>query len=232
MQKKEEVQNMQRITTEMIETERTRLDEHKEKTVSLCQKYLDDLAEKEDRITTQINAYAEELSKLEKQEQEQSKKVAQAIANGEAAAAATAEAELDNIENKLTAIRKKEMLIKGAAIKGDSSLYADCVEAWKKTEEEAKNYEQRLRALLDQAREEQKRIEDTVKQFERTLGMYKSGYWGSPDFTGEARTVFTRVDRHYRELDRKEQEAKEWTAKEKREAEEERKQKENRLIFA
>lgn len=215
----------QLITVDCIKTEREDLDKQQAETVKLCKSYLDDVAAKKARITAQLDKYTAELHELEALEKEQGAAVAQAVACGDVSEAAKLEAELDATTAKIAAIAKKMDLIQGVPIQGDAALFESCGKSMDKTVNAAESYRDRLMRIHAAVKADAERLDKIANAINYAL-VY-SGQWVTrPDFAREATAEYRKVERHYNDLDRKEEEAKREAA-EREKAEREKREKES-----
>ena len=206
------------ITEESIETLRADLDAKQQATIESCKAYMDDVATQDGRIKAREAAYQEQLEKLQVLEKKQGAAVAQAVAKGKQSAADQAEAELDATDEKIAALKKKRALMSGAAAKGEPELYAKAKADMEAATAAAEEYRANLAALRDAIEQEKERLEKMSDRL-RFMLFGPIQYPSSTNFAAAAQSAFTKVDRHYKDLDRIEAEAAQ-KAKEQRKAEE------------
>lgn len=216
MKFEELLQNTGAITAEEIETQRADLDKKIAIAVESCKAYMEDVDTQNGRIKAKAAKYATELAELETLEKKHGASVAQAVAKGEQSKADAAEAELDKTAEKIAAVKKKCDLMTGATAKGERALYDKAKAAMEAADAAAEEYREHLESLQNAIVQEKQRLE---KLAENISNMMSNGFYGRRDFASSARSAFTKVERHYKDLDRKEAEARQkW--KEQRKADE------------
>lgn len=215
----------QLITVDCIKTERADLDKQQAETVKLCKSYLDDVAAKKARITAQLDKYTAELHELEALEKEQGAAVAQTVACGDVSEAAKLEAELDATTAKIAAVTKKRDLIQVVHIQGDAALYESCGKSMDKTVDMAESYRDRLMRLHAAVKADAERLDKIAGAINSELG-YGGPFVTHPNFAREATTEYRKVERHYNDLDRKDEEVQREAA-EREKAEREKREKES-----
>lgn len=178
-----------------------------------AERYLEDLETRKAALVKQAAGYQTELSTLTAQRKKLAAKVTDFSSRGQIDAAAEADAELEALDKSISTLERKLRLVNTAELKGDPALYQAAKAAHDAAEKERTTYRTKIDALQQIVKAELERLESMQRELhyarDRDPGQY-------------AASTFTKVDRHYRDLDRLEREAAEQAAAEKKLAEAER----------
>lgn len=200
------------INKDLIESQAADLRKAADNLKEAAQAYLADLDKRKAALAKQAADYQAQLDKATAQRKALAAKVTDYTSRGQIDEAAEADTELEALDKDISTLSRKLRLVKGAELKGDPKLYAAAKAAQDAVNAERTKYTETVRALTSTVREEQKRLEDVERELRYT-------YPGSVG--AGADDIFTKVQRHYMELDKKEQEAKAKAAAEREAAERE-----------
>ena len=107
---------------------------------------------------------------------------------------------LETMDKEIVKLGRKLRLLQNAEVKGDPALYKAAKAAQDAVTAERTKYIETIRAFDSTVRDEKKRLEDMERELRYT----------HPESVGlGADDEFTKVDRHFRDLDRAQREAKE-----------------------
>ena len=162
--------------------------------------YNTDLNTRKAALAQQATGYQTELAKLNAKRKE-------------LAEAAEVDTELEALDKSIAALDRKLRLVSAAELKGDPKLYSAAKAAHDAAEAERTPYRENIATLQQIVKTEIERLESIQKEL---------GYAMNRDPGQYAANTFTKVDRHYRNLDRLEREAAEKAAAERKAAEAER----------
>lgn len=224
--------NPNRITADVILSARTELDNLQENTINLCRDYLNDVDIKRSRIDAQAERYAAELTAMEVSEKQLASQISQSVVQGDLDEVTRLENELDALEGRINGLKKKQSLMNGVTVQGDPDLYTACKSAMGETDAEAEKYRQALENLKIAAAKEADRLSKVSEEIGRVLGVCSMYGYTRPNFAGSAHAEFTKVERHYRDLDRIEAEEKHRRNEQRMKEQEEQKHKGCSFTFA
>lgn len=196
------------INMELVENESADLRKSADKLKEAAQAYLSDLDTRKAALEKQAADYQAQLDKATAQRKALAAKVADYTSRGQIDEAAEADAELEALDKDISTLSRKLRLVQSAELKGDPALYKAAKAAQDAVFAERTKYAETVKQFAATVSEEQKRLE----KLEREMRYVYPGSIGAG-----ADDVFTKVQRHYLDLDRKEREAKE-KAKAEREA--------------
>lgn len=208
------------ITMELIEDQSTEIKELAKKAQAAADAYLADLAQRKTALEKQAADYQAQLDASKKQRKTLAAKINDLSSRGLIDAAADADAQLEALDKSISTLERKLRLVNTAELKGDPKLYKAANEAYAAMVAGQPVYREKIRELTYTVEEEISRLEKLKKEL---------GYALDRNHTYYASTVFTKADRHFRELDRIEREVKERDAAAR--AEKEKEAKRNCFVF-
>lgn len=162
--------------------------------------YLADIDGRKQMLQAQAKEYQEELAALKKERDATASKIADLSSRGEIDAAAAEDIKLEALDQKLHALERKLRIVKSADPKGDPQLFAAALEAYTAMTAERAPYVERIDELTAAVTAEIERLEAIKKGLSHKRNVDPGYYAG---------VKFERVNRHFRDLDRLEREAKE-----------------------
>ena len=175
--------------------------------------YNADLATRRAALTQQATSYQTELAKLNAARKALAAKINDLSSRGMIDEAAEIDTELEALDKSIAALERKLRLVSTAELKGDPKLYSAAKAAHDGAEAERTPYRESIANLQQIVKAEIERLESIQNEL---------GYAMNRDPGQYAASTFTKVDRHYRDLDRLEREAAERAAAERKAAERER----------
>ena len=188
------------INIELVEGESADLRKAADKLKEVAQAYLSDLDTRKAALVKQAADYQAQLDKATAKRKALAAKIADLTSRGQIDEAAEADAELETLDKNIATLGRKLRLVKGAELKGDPKLYAAAKAAQDAVTAERTKYKETVKEFAATVSEEQKRLEKLEREMRYVY----------PEAIGAgAGDVFTKVQRHYLDLDRKEREAKE-----------------------
>ena len=193
------------FSAELFATQAEPLNAAREAVNDACAQYNSDLASRRAALEAQASDYASQLEHLSSQRTSLCAQITDLTSRGNIEAAADADAKLDTVEREISALERKQCLANSAELKGDATLFHSCKQAMASLETEHTAYRERMEAIKTSAAEEIKRLEAFISDLDREINR-NSIYYES--------VAFTKVDRHFRELDRIEREFREKEAAE------------------
>ena len=200
------------INKDLIESQAADLRKAADKLKEAAQAYLSDLDTRKAALANQAADYQAQLDKATTQREALAAKIADYTSRGQIDEAAEADAELEALDKHISTLSRKLRLVQRAELKGDPMLYKAAKAAQDAVFAERTKYAETVKAFRTTVREEQDRLE----KLERELRyVYPEAVGSSAD------DVFAKVQRHYLDLDRKAQEAKEKAATDREAAERE-----------
>lgn len=188
------------INMELVESESADLRKAADKLKEAAQAYLSDLDTRKAALEKQAADYQAQLDKATAKRKALAAKIADLTSRGQIDEAAEADAQLEALDKQISTLGRKLRLVNGAELKGDPKLYAAAKAAQDAVNAERTKYTETVKEFAATVSEEQKRLE----KVEREMRYVYPGSIGAG-----ADDVFTKVQRHYLDLDRKEREARE-----------------------
>ena len=193
------------ITPEFIEEQAAEIKEIAQKAKEAADAYMADLDQRKAALEKQAAEYREQIEAKKKQRKALAGKINDLSSRGMIDEAAEADVELEALDKAITTLERKLKLVSTAELKGDPKLYKAAQEANASMVAGQPVYRQNMRHLRAIVEAEMERLEKIKKELwyaeDRNHGYY-------------AGNAFEKVDRHYRDLDRIEREAKERAAAE------------------
>ena len=193
------------ITPEFIEDQAAEIKELAKKAKEAADAYMADLDQRKAALEKQAAEYREQIEAKKKQRKALAGKINDLSSRGMIDEAAEADVELEALDKAITTLERKLKLVSTAELKGDPKLYKAAQEANASMVAGQPVYRQNMRDLRAIVEAEMERLEKIKKELwyaeDRNHGYY-------------AGNAFEKVDRHYRDLDRIEREAKERAAAE------------------
>lgn len=173
--------------------------------------YLTDLETRKAALTEQAAGYQDELSALTAQRKKLAGKINDLSSRGQIDEAAEADAELEALDKSISTLERKLRLVNTAELKGDPELYRAAKAAHDAAEAERTPYRENITTLRNIVEAEMERLKSVQRELRYAMD-------SNPGRIADS--VFEKVNRHYLDLDRIEQEAKEkaaaeWRAKQK-----------------
>ena len=193
------------ITPEFIEEQAAEIKELAQKAKEAADAYMADLDQRKAALEKQAAAYQEQIESKKQQRKVLAGKINDLSSRGMIDKAAEADAELETLDKTISTLERKLKLVSTAELKGDPKLYKAAQESNAAMVAGQPVYSQHIRDLQAIVKAERERLEKIEKELwyaeDRNHGYY-------------AGNAFEKVDRHYRDLDRIEREAKERAAAE------------------
>lgn len=181
-----------------------------DKAKAAAEAYLTDLEARKAALEKQAAEYRAQIESKKKQRKALAGKINDLSSRGMIDEAAEADVELETLDKAITTLERKLKLVSTAELKGDPKLYKAAQVANAAMLACQPVYKQNMRDLRAIVEAEMERLEKIKKELwyaeDRNHGYY-------------AGNAFEKVDRHYRDLDRIEREAKERAAAEQAAAE-------------
>jgi len=184
-----------------------------DKAKTAAEAYLTDLETRKAALAEQAAGYKTELATLTAQRKKLAAKINDLSSRGQIDEAAEVDTELEALDKVIAALERKLRLVSTAELKGDPKLYSAAKAAHDAAEAERTPYRESIATLQQIVKAEIERLESIQNEL---------GYAMNRDPGQYAASTFTKVDRHYRDLDRLEREAAEKAAAERKAAEQER----------
>lgn len=184
-----------------------------DKAKTAAEAYLTDLETRKAALAEQTVGYQAELDKLTTQRKKLAAKINDLSSRGQIDEAAEADAELEALDKSISTLERKLRLVSTAELKGDPKLYSAAKATHDAAEAERTPYRAKIDDLQQIVKLELERLESMQRELHYAMGR---------DPGRIANSVFEKVDRHYRDLDRLEREAAERAAAERKAAEAER----------
>ena len=201
------------ITTEFIAAQQEKWRAAADAAQKATDAYNTDLNTRKAALAQQATAYQTELAKLNAARKALAAKINDLSSRGMIDEAAEADAELESLDKSISTLERKLRLVSTAELKGDPKLYSAAKAAHDAAEAERTPYRESIATLQQIVKAEIQRLESIQSEL---------GYAMNRDPGQYAASTFTKIDRHYRELDRLECEAAEKAAAERKAAEAER----------
>lgn len=209
------------ITSELIEGQAVDIKALAQKAKDAADAYLADLKEREAALEKQAIDYRAQIESKKNQRKALAGKINDLSSRGKIDEAAEADMELEALDKSISTLERKLKLVSTAELKGDPKLYKAAQEAHAAMVAGQPAYSQHMRDLRAIVKAERERLEKIEKELGSAADRNHGYYAG---------VAFEKVERHYRDLDRIEREAKERAAAERAAAEKEKGS--SRFIFA
>ena len=166
--------------------------------------YMDDLSSRKAALANRAAEYQKEADNLRNTRKVKAATVNDLTSRGRFDEAAEVEVEVERLDAAISMLERKLRLINSAEMRGDSSCYEAAKQAHEKAEALRNNCIDALSLLHQSAQAEVSRLKEHMNKISN-LTRYVQSY--GPD------DGFCNVDRHFRDLDRIEREAREkWQA--------------------
>lgn len=175
--------------------------------------YLTDLETRKAALAQQAAGYRAELDQLHAQRESLAATINDLTSRGQVDEVLPLDAELETVCKSISLMERKISILGMAKLKGDPELYQAAKAAHDAAEAERTPYRASIATLQQIVKTEIERLESIQKEL---------GYAMNRDPGQYAANTFTKVDRHYRDLDRLEREAADKAAAERKAAEAER----------
>lgn len=198
------------INAEFIEEQAAEIKELAQKAKEAADAYMTDLDQRKAALEKQAAEYREQIEAKKKQRKALAGKINDLSSRGKIDEAAEADVKLEALDKVISTLERKLKLVSTAELKGDPELYKAAKEAHNNMLAAQPTYRDNIQELLYTANREISRLEKIAKELDYARDR-KHGYY--------ADNAFTKVDRHFRDLDRLEREAKEKAEAERKAAE-------------
>ena len=193
------------ITPEFIEEQATEIKGLAQRAKEAADAYMADLDRRKAALEKQAAEYRAQIESKKKQRKALAGKINDLSSRGMIDEAAEADVELEGLDKSVSTLERKLKLVSTAELKGDPKLYKAAQEANASMVEGQPVYKQNMRDLRAIVEAEMDRLEKIKKELLYAADRNHGYYAGS---------AFEKVNRHYRDLDRIEREAKERAAAE------------------
>lgn len=188
------------INKDRIESEAADLRNAAENLKEAARAYFVDLDTRKTALAKQVADYQDVFDDALEQRRALAATIADLTSRGQIDEAASEYEKLEAMDKEIAKISRKLRLVQNAEVKGDPKLYQAAKAAQDAVHTERSKYIETIRDFNNTVQVEKKRLEDLERELKYTR----------PECVGLASDdEFTKVDRHYKNLDRKEQEAKE-----------------------
>ena len=184
-----------------------------DKAKAAAETYLTDLETRRATLEEQSAGYKSELDRLHEQRTSLGATINDLASRGRVDEVLGLDAEMESVCKSIETVERKINILGKAILNGDPELYAAAKAAHDAAAAERTPYRERIYELQRIVTAEIKRLEKMDKELD---------YARNRDIGYSAAQTFEKVDRHYRDLDRLEREAKERAAAERKAAEAER----------
>lgn len=171
-----------------------------DKAKTAAEAYLTDLETRKAALAEQAAGYQTELDKLTTQRKKLAAKINDLSSRGQIDEALEADTELEMLDKSITALERKLKLVSTAELKGDPKLYSAAKAAHDAAEAERTPYRTSIATLQQIVKTEIERLESIQRELDYAI---------SRDPGRSANAAFEKIDRHYRDLDRIERQARE-----------------------
>lgn len=164
--------------------------------------YFDDLEQRKAALQKQADEYRAQIEKWRGQRKALATKVIDLSSRGLIDKAAEVDARMEKLDNKISTTERKLRLVDAAEPKGDPKLYQAAKTAMEAMAAEETQFNSFVGSIATIANAEKNRLSE-ITALISNLRCYGGGH------AQNAAADFKRVDRHFRELDRLEREARE-----------------------
>lgn len=193
------------ITTEFIATLTEDWESAAKAALEAADLYLADVQNRQQALAEQAKQYETRLREMKDERKKLAATVNDLSSRCDFDAAEEVEVQLETLDKDIASMSRKVRLVSAAELKGDPNLYRAAEAAHDAAEAHRQPYRQQIGELRSIVKEEIKRLEAVDKEL----------YYAADRNPGQfANNSFEKVDRHYRDLDRKEKEAAEQRAAE------------------
>lgn len=188
------------ISKDRIESEAADLRKAADNLKAAAQAYMADLDTRKAALAKQEADYQTQHDDLTAQRKALAAKIADMTSRGQIDEAASEYEKLEKMDREIAKIGRKLRLVQNAEVKGDPKLYAAARAAQDTVYTERTKYIETVRNMTATVEAEKKRLEAVERELR----------YARPECVGlAADDEFTKVSRHYKELDRAQREAKE-----------------------
>lgn len=192
------------ITAEIIDQQGAAWKQAVEDAKAASTAYMQYLESRKAALANRAAEYRKEVDDLHNTRKMRAAEVNDLTSRGRFDEAAEAEIEVEKLDATISMLERKLRLVSSAEMKGDTECYEAAKQAHEAAEEARKAYEDALSHLYSTTQAEVSRLREIMNRISN-LSNYVRNY--APD------DGFHKVDRHYRDLDRIEREAREkWQA--------------------
>ena len=191
------------INKDRIESEAADLRNAAENLKAASRAYFEDMETRKAELAKQAADFQDVFNDAMEQRRALADTIADLTSRGQIDEAASEYENLETMDKEIVKLGRKLRLLQNAEVKGDPALYKAAKAAQDAVTAERTKYIETIRAFDSTVRDEKKRLEDMERELRYT----------HPESVGlGADDEFTKVDRHYRDLDRAQREAKEKAA--------------------
>lgn len=194
--------NPHAITEELLAAQAEQLTAAQETASAAFAAYHDDLNTRRQALEQQTNEYSAQIEILRKKGAELSAQINDFSSRGEIDAAAEADAQFEAIEREISTLERKKRLAGATKLKGDGRLYQAAKEALDILTHEHEVYYECMAQIRAVALDEKDRLLKIATSTENLM-QYQT------QTLEQKNKAFEKIDRHFRDLDRIEKEARE-----------------------
>ena len=188
------------INKDRIESEAADLRNAAENLKAASRAYFEDMETRKAELAKQAADFQDVFNDAMEQRRALADTIADLTSRGQIDEAASEYENLETMDKEIVKLGRKLRLLQNAEVKGDPALYKAAKAAQDAVTAERTKYIETIRAFDSTVRDEKKRLEDMERELRYT----------HPESVGlGADDEFTKVDRHFRDLDRAQREAKE-----------------------
>lgn len=191
------------IDAAFIEEQAAQWKEAAGKAMEAAEAYLSDVQSRKDTLQTQQQEYDAALNKIKKERAEIAARIVDLSSRGQIEEAAEDDAYLETLDREIAGIGRKLKVLSVADSKGDANLYKAATAAFEAMEPHRVTYRERIGALQQIVSMESARLEAISKE------LY---YAMSRNHGQHAADKYNLAYRHFHDLDRKDREAAEKAA--------------------
>ena len=188
------------INKDRVESEAADLRNAAENLKAASRAYFEDMETRKAELAKQAADFQDVFNDAMEQRRALADTIADLTSRGQIDEAASEYENLETMDKEIVKLGRKLRLLQNAEVKGDPTLYKAAKAAQDAVTAERTKYIETIRAFDSTVRDEKKRLEDMERELRYT----------HPESVGlGADDEFTKVDRHFRDLDRAQREAKE-----------------------
>lgn len=188
------------INKDRIESEAADLRNAAENLKAASRAYFEDMETRKAELAKQAADFQDVFNDAMEQRRALADTIADLTSRGQIDEAAVEYEQLEKTDREIAKLGRKLRLLQNAEVKGDPTLYKAAKAAQDAVTAERTKYIETIRAFDSTVRDEKKRLEDMERELRYT----------HPESVGlGADDEFMKVDRHFRDLDRAQREAKE-----------------------
>ena len=191
------------INKDRVESEAADLRNAAENLKAASRAYFEDMETRKAELAKQAADFQDVFNDAMEQRRALADTIADLTSRGQIDEAAAEYERLETMDREIAKLGRKLRLVQNAEVRGDSTLYQAAKAAQDTVTAERTKYIETIKNFTSTVQEEKKRLEDMERELRYT----------HPEAVGlGADDEFTKVDRHFRDLDRAQREAKEKAA--------------------